>query len=75
VHLPGQHTIFDKSHSGWSGAPRHVYPEITPGVSSTPVKDGGLFFVDAGRGRGCLLHHRHDGGYGLVEPAGAVVPD
>ena len=29
-----------------------------------------LFFVDAGHGRGCLLHHRRDGGYGLVEPAG-----
>ena len=41
VHLPGQLTIFDKSHSAWSGAPRHVYPKITPGVSSTPVKDGG----------------------------------
>ncbi len=23
------------------GAPRPVYPEITPGVSSTPLKDGG----------------------------------
>jgi hypothetical protein len=32
---PGQSTIFDKSHSAWSGAPRHVYPKITPGVSST----------------------------------------
>jgi hypothetical protein len=28
-----------------------------------------LFFVDAGYRRGCLLHHRNDGGYGLVEPA------
>jgi hypothetical protein len=28
-----------------------------------------LFFVDAGHKRGCVLHHRHDGGYGLVEPA------
>jgi hypothetical protein len=38
---PNQLTIFDKSHSDWSGAPRPAYPEITPGVSSTPVKDGG----------------------------------
>jgi hypothetical protein len=28
-----------------------------------------LFFVDAGHRRGCVLHHRHGGGYGLVEPA------
>jgi hypothetical protein len=28
-----------------------------------------LFFVDGGHGRGCLLHHRRDGGYGLVESA------
>jgi ribosome-associated translation inhibitor RaiA len=28
-----------------------------------------VFFVDADRKRGCVLHHRHDGGYGLVEPA------
>src|SRR5204862_5834711 len=42
VHLPGQFTIFEKSHSAWSGAPRHVYAKITTGVSSTPVKDGGL---------------------------------
>ena len=33
-----------------------------------------LFFVDAGLGRGCLLHHRRDGGYGLVEPIDAAVP-
>ncbi|WP_299735345.1 hypothetical protein, partial [Pseudonocardia sp. 73-21] len=25
----------------WSGAPRLVYPAIKPGVSPTPVKDGG----------------------------------
>ncbi len=30
-----------------------------------------LFFVDAGHGRGCVLHHRHDGGYGLVEQPAA----
>jgi hypothetical protein len=47
VHLPGQHTIFDKSHSDWSGAPRHVYPKITPRVSSTPVKDGGWGVVSS----------------------------
>jgi ribosome-associated translation inhibitor RaiA len=29
-----------------------------------------LFFLDAERGRGALLHHRHDGHYGLVSPAG-----
>lgn len=28
-----------------------------------------LFFLDADRGRGALLHHRHDGHYGLVLPA------
>lgn len=28
-----------------------------------------LFFLDAERGRGAVLHHRHDGHYGLVSPA------
>jgi hypothetical protein len=37
----GQTTIFKKSHSAWSGAPRPIWTEITLGVSSTPVKDGG----------------------------------
>jgi hypothetical protein len=27
-----------------------------------------LFFVDTDHRRGCVLHRRHDGGYGLVEP-------
>ncbi|GEL17091.1 ribosome hibernation promotion factor [Pseudonocardia asaccharolytica] len=27
-----------------------------------------LFFVDADQGRGCVLYHRYDGNYGLIEP-------
>ncbi|MFC5993466.1 HPF/RaiA family ribosome-associated protein [Pseudonocardia hispaniensis] len=27
-----------------------------------------LFFVDAEQGRGCVLYHRYDGNYGLIEP-------
>jgi hypothetical protein len=34
-----------------------------------------MFFVDADHGRGCVLHHRHDGAYGLLEPAGAAVTE
>ena len=41
MHHPSQTTIFEKSHSDWSGAPRPVLTEITLGVSSNPVKDGG----------------------------------
>jgi len=41
----GQTTIFKKSHSAWSGAPRPIWTEITLGVSSTPVKDGGQIAV------------------------------
>jgi hypothetical protein len=41
VHRPSRITIFDKSHSGWSGAPRLVCNEITLGVSSSVVKEGG----------------------------------
>ena len=36
-----QTTIFEKSHSAWSGAPRPIWTEITLGLSSTPAKDGG----------------------------------
>jgi hypothetical protein len=36
-----QIAVLDKSHSGWSGAPRRYLRHFTPGVSSTPVKDGG----------------------------------
>ncbi|WP_037305865.1 ribosome hibernation promotion factor [Amycolatopsis orientalis] len=28
-----------------------------------------LFFLDADRGRGCVLYHRYDGHYGLISPA------
>ncbi len=28
-----------------------------------------LYFTDAGTGRGCVLYLRHDGHYGLIEPA------
>ena len=38
---PSQLTIFEKSHSDCSSAPRPVYPDITSSVSSNPVKDGG----------------------------------
>jgi hypothetical protein len=41
VHLPQSENDLRQSHSDWPGAPRPVYPAITPGVSSTPVKDGG----------------------------------
>src|SRR5208282_86748 len=33
--------IFDKSHSGWSGAPHPRLGRFTPGVSPLTVKDGG----------------------------------
>ena len=36
-----QIAVLDKSHSGWSGAPRHYLGHFKPGVSSIPVKDGG----------------------------------
>ena len=41
VHLPRPVYNLRQSHSAWSGAPRHLYPEITPGVSSTAMKGGG----------------------------------
>jgi hypothetical protein len=41
VHLPRPVYDLRQSHSAWSGAPRHVYREITPGVSSTAMKGGG----------------------------------
>ena len=43
VHLP-RGSVYDlrQSRSAWSGAPRHVYPEITPNVSKEiRVKGGG----------------------------------
>ena len=36
-----QIAVLDKSHSGWSGAPRPYLGHFTPGVSSISVKDGG----------------------------------
>ena len=36
-----QIAVLDKSHSGWSGAPRPYLRHFTPGVSPIPVKDGG----------------------------------
>ena len=42
VHLPRPVYDLRQSHPAWSGAPRHVYTEITPGVSSNPMKDMGL---------------------------------
>jgi hypothetical protein len=33
-----------------------------------------VFFVDADHRRGCVLHHRLGGGYGLVVPAGVAAP-
>jgi ribosome-associated translation inhibitor RaiA len=66
--------------------PDELAPHVTPVVVSTqpaPVLDVAeaveqlglwdrpfLFFLDAERGRGALLHRRHDGHYGLVSPAG-----
>ncbi|MCA1600819.1 MAG: hypothetical protein LC776_03920, partial [Acidobacteria bacterium] len=39
VHLPQPEDDLRQSHSDLSGAPRPAYPEVTLGVSSTPVKD------------------------------------
>ena len=33
-----------------------------------------VFFVDADHRRGCVLHHRFGGGYGLVVSAGVAAP-
>lgn len=33
-----------------------------------------LFFLDAEHGRGCLLYHRIDGHYGLIDPQAEAVP-
>src|SRR6185295_581327 len=41
LHLPQPAHDLRQSHSGWSAAPRPIYPEITPGESSTLLKDGG----------------------------------
>ena len=38
---PSQIAVIDTSHSACSGAPRPIWTEITLGMSSTPVKDGG----------------------------------
>lgn len=58
--------------------------EVTVSTSAAPVLDTDeaverleitgwpfVFYVDADHGRAALLHHRHDGRYGLVDPAGA----
>ena len=53
-------------------APLLSVPEAVEYLRLTGV--GFLFFVDTGDRRGRLLHRRHDGGYGLVEPATEAVP-
>lgn len=57
-------------------------PDITVSAVAAPVLDTGqalarleitgrpfVFYLDADHGRAALLHHRHDGGYGLLDLA------
>ncbi|MFJ8816656.1 ribosome hibernation promotion factor [Amycolatopsis thermoflava] len=50
----------------------HPAPVLTPAQARDRLGLLGLpflFFVDAGRDRGCVLYHRYDGHYGLLSPA------
>lgn len=57
-------------------------PEVTVSTQAAPVLDTDeavarleltgwpfVFYLDADHGRAAVLHHRHDGRYGLVDPA------